>query len=207
MKFDTPFAAAAERNASPILGVLEHEFTEVTSVLELGTGTAQQAVTFARHLPMSIWQCSDLDENHGTIRARVAQSGLDNLRDPLSLDVRNATPEPGRYDAVYSSNTAHIMALPSVEKMFGYAGTTLHENGLFVLYGPFRLHGEFTTESNAAFHASLRRQNPQMGIRDLESLQQFAGESGLRRLRLYAMPSNNFLVVWKKTRQGLACRD
>ncbi len=198
MSFNTPFAAAAERNASPILGVIEHELKDATSILEIGTGTAQQTVTFARHLPLSIWQSSDLDEYHDGIRERIVASGLDNVRSPLSLDVRDAVPEPGRYDAVYSSNTAHIMSESAVEKMFAYVGRTLGDAGLFVLYGPFRLHGRFTTDSNAAFDASLRRQSPEMGIRDLETLDELATSAGMRRKRRFAMPSNNFLVIWQK---------
>ena len=62
-----------------------------------------------------------------------------------------ARPERERYDAVYSANTAHIMSAATVEKMFAYVGATLEDGGLFLLYGPFRLHGEFTTSSNAAF--------------------------------------------------------
>ena len=39
-----------------------------------------------------------------------------------------------------------------------------------------------------------------MGIRDLEVLDDFGVRCGLRRQRLYAMPSNNYLAVW--TRQA-----
>ncbi len=201
MTSDMPFAAAAERNASPILGVIEHELEGATSILEIGTGTAQQAVTFARHLPLSIWQTSDLDENHEGIRARIADSGLDNVRAPVLLDVRSATPERRRYDAVYSANTAHIMSADAVEKMFAYVGETLEDGGLFLLYGPFRLHGGFTTGSNAAFDESLRLRNPDMGLRDLETLDELAADAGMRRKRYFAMPSNNFLVVWQKLRK------
>ena len=51
MSAAAPFASAAERNARPILGVIEHELSDATSVLEIGTGTAQQTVVFARYLP------------------------------------------------------------------------------------------------------------------------------------------------------------
>ncbi len=198
-----PFAAAAERNTSPILGVIEHELQSATSILEIGSGTAQQAVTFARHLPHSIWQTSDLDENHDGIRARIADSGLDNVREPLSLDVRSARPERERYDAVYSANTAHIMSAATVGKMFAYVGATLEDGGLFLLYGPFRLHGEFTTSSNAAFDEALRCQHPAMGIRDLESLDALAETAQMYRKRCFAMPANNFLVVWRKQKKAV----
>jgi len=37
-----------------------------------------------------------------------------------------------------------------------------------------------------------------MGIRDLEDLDALAETSGMSRVRLYAMPANNNLVVWQK---------
>ncbi len=200
MSAAAPFASAAERNARPILGVIEHELSDATSVLEIGTGTAQQTVVFARYLPLTLWQTSDLTSNHEGIRARLTAAGLDNVRHPLCLDVRDAKAEAAQYDAVYSSNTAHIMDEPTVEAMFRYVAVTLRESGSFLLYGPFRLNGGFTTESNARFDQSLRRQDPTMGIRDLEWLDILAARRGMRRHRLYSMPANNFLVVWKKDR-------
>jgi hypothetical protein len=40
-----------------------------------------------------------------------------------------------------------------------------------------------------------------MGIRNLEDLDDFADESMMHRDRLYAMPANNLLAVWRK--QGM----
>jgi hypothetical protein len=39
-----------------------------------------------------------------------------------------------------------------------------------------------------------------MGIRDLEDLDTFAGNAGLTRVRLYAMPANNHIAVWQKSK-------
>ncbi len=69
---------------------------------------------------------------------------------------------------------------------------------MFCLYGPFKCDGEFNTRSNADFDADLRSRDPQMGVRDLEALDGFAAASGLRRQRLYAVPSNNYVAVWRK---------
>lgn len=198
MSFDTPFAVAAARNARPILGVVEHELAGCAEVLEIGSGTAQQAVVFASEMPWLQWQTSDLAEYHDAIRAQLANAELSNVAPPLLLDVLNADPVPDRYDAVYASNTAHIMSQDAVESMFDYVGKTLKAGGLFILYGPFRLDGEFTTESNAAFDGNLRAQDPSMGLRDLEVLDGLAAGSGLRRRRMFAMPSNNFLLIWAK---------
>ncbi len=191
-------APATERNSSSILGVLRVEFRNCRSVLEIGSGTGQHAVTFAADLPQLIWQTSDLDENHAGIDAWLDAANLSNVRRPLSLDVMSASGEVHRYDGVYSSNTAHIMSYPEVVKMFGLVSRVLQENGVFCLYGPFRQNGRFNTPSNAAFHDSLVARSSEMGLRELEDLDALAIDGGLHRSGLYAMPANNLLAVWRR---------
>ncbi len=194
-----PFAPATGRNCQPILDVLRNEFRQANSVLEIGSGTGQHAVAFAAELGHLVWQTSDLDENHEGIRKWLTDAALPNLREPLSLDVRTAAKDGTVYDAAFSANTAHIMSIAAVEKMFALVADALRISGVFCLYGPFRQGGEFDTCSNAEFHKSLRGQDAAMGIRHLEDLDQFAATGGMRRERLYAMPANNLIVVWQKS--------
>ncbi len=195
---EKPFAEYAERNGGPILDILRNEFSDRSRVLEIGSGTGQHAARFAAGLPGLKWQTSDVDENHLGINAWVSSSRLDNLLPPLSLNVLGADLPVASYDAVFSSNTAHIMSIEAVEKMFRLVGRTLLEDGVFCLYGPFRQNGEFNTPSNAAFDESLRSRDPSMGIRDLEVLDQLGEANQLSRVRLYAMPANNHIAVWHK---------
>ena len=194
---DKPFSEYADRNGSPILEVLRSELSACTKILEIGSGTGQHAARFAKELPHLRWQTSDLDDNHDGIRAWVTGSGLENLLPPISLDVQRDSLPAGFSDGVYSSNTAHIMSFESVRKMFALVGNILNGCGVFCLYGPFRQGGEFNTASNATFDASLRARNPDMGIRDIESLDELAEEQGMKRVRLYAMPANNHIAVWR----------
>ncbi len=195
---DKPFAEYADRNGVPILEVLRNEFANCTKVLEIGSGTGQHAVRFATELPFLEWLTSDLDENHPGICAWVNDSDLANLLPPLSLDVLTAEVSAAFCDAVFSANTAHIMSIDAVKRMFEIVGSALTNGGVFCLYGPFRQNGEFNTSSNAAFHETLRSRNPEMGIRHLEALDDLARESNMARVRLYAMPANNHIAVWCK---------
>lgn len=192
------YAESAQRNGAPILEVLLTEFAASTRVLEIGSGTGQHAALFAVAMPHLQWQTSDRDENHGGISARVDDRDLSNLLTPLSLDVRTAIVPEQSYDAVFSANTAHIMSFESVSKMFSLVGEALQNGGVFCLYGPFRQDGTFNTASNAAFHDSLRSRDPQMGIRDLENLDELGVQNAMQRSRLYAMPANNHLAVWQR---------
>ncbi len=195
---DKPYAGAAERNAPAILEVLRDEFRHCREVLEIGSGTGQHAVRFAGELAHLQWQTSDLDENHDGIRAWVTEAALANVFEPLSLDIASADLAEAAWDAVYSCNTAHIMSFEAVIRLFLEVGKTLRPGGVFCLYGPFRVAGQFNTPSNAEFDSSLRDRDPAMGIRDIEDLDALGYKQGLRRHGLYAMPANNLVVVWKK---------
>lgn len=197
---EKPHAEYAQRNAGPILEVLRYELQGHSEVLEIGSGTGQHAIRFAAELVDVKWQTSDLDENHEGIRSWIAEAGLSNVRSPLSLDVTRAELAEASYDAIYSSNTAHIMSQGAVDAMFRLVGRVLRPHGVFILYGPFRRAGRFNTQSNADFDASLRSRDPAMGIRDLDALDDLGTDSGLQRVNLYAVPSNNLVAVWQKTR-------
>ena len=195
---DKPCAPAAERNAPAIVDVLRVELAGAREVLEIGSGTGQHAVAIGAALPDIRWQTSDLELHHAGIRAWLADAGLDNVREPLALDVQTAELPAAHYDAVFSANTAHIMSFAAVEKMFALVAGALRPAGKFCLYGPFREAGAFSTESNAEFDRSLRATDPAMGIRDLEALDAFAAADRMTRARRYAMPANNLLVTWTK---------
>ncbi len=47
-----PFAEACEQNKFPILEVLKQQFADCKYILELGSGTGQHAVFFAKSIPI-----------------------------------------------------------------------------------------------------------------------------------------------------------
>jgi cyclopropane fatty-acyl-phospholipid synthase-like methyltransferase len=194
-----PNAPAAERNREPILEVLRTEFGDRRSVLEIGSGTGQHAVWLGPELSHLVWQTSERPGNLAGVRAWVGAEGLVNVPPPIELDAASADVPSGRYDAVFSANTVHIMSIDVVRAMFGLVGRVLPRGGKFCLYGPFNMQGEFTSDSNRLFDASLRARDPSMGIRDIEMLDQFAESAGLVRTAVYAMPANNFCVVWVRS--------
>lgn len=197
-----PDSPASGRNRQPILDILKVEFRHCGSILEIGSGTGQHAVFFAEAMPWLNWQTSDLADNHAGIRSWLADAGLPNVQAPILLDVLQPGDAVGAYDGIFSANTAHIMSLPAVRCMFDVAGRLLKDAGVFCLYGPFNQNGQFSSESNRRFDASLRSQNAEMGVRDLEELDEFAGRARLGRVKLHAMPANNFMAVWQKYETG-----
>lgn len=194
-----PFSPACERNKEPILAVLRTTLASCSCALEIGSGTGQHAVHFARHLPHLRWQPSETAEHLATLAERVRQEGPPNLLPPVELDVRAPRwPVPPDTDALFSANTLHIMHWPEVECFFRGAGALLAPRGVLCAYGPFRYGGRFTSGSNAAFDAQLRTRDPASGIRDFEAVNALAHAEGLELLEDHAMPANNQLLVWRR---------
>jgi SAM-dependent methyltransferase len=194
-----PFSEACERNKDPILAVLREALAGCSDVLEIGSGTGQHAVHFARHLPWLEWQPTDRGEYLGSLAARVRLEGPANLRQPLELDVLADRPWPaGEADAVFSANTLHIMSWGAVEAAFRGIGSLLRPGGVLAIYGPFRYGGEFTSASNAEFDAFLRARDPDSGIRDAEAVDGLARRNGLVLSDDHAMPANNQLRIWRR---------
>jgi cyclopropane fatty-acyl-phospholipid synthase-like methyltransferase len=194
-----PFAEACERNRAPILEVLRVELAGKKRLLEIGSGTGQHAVYFAAELPELVWQTSDLAEAHPGIAAWLAEAGLANVLPPLTLDVCQSDWPSERYDAVFSSNTAHWMSWSEVECLFAGVGGVLEPGGVFCLYGAFNDGGAYTSESNARFDRWLRARDPSSGIRDFEAVDALAGRAGMGLVKDYPMPANNRMLVWSRT--------
>jgi len=193
-----PFSEACERNKAPILAVLREVFADRTRVVEIGAGTGQHAVHFARHLPHLDWQPTDRSEALPGLAARIAAGGPPNLRPPLELDVLQSEWPPLDADAVYSANTLHVMGWPEVEAFFRGAGRLLASGGALAVYGPFRYRGTFTTQSNADFDRMLRERDAASGIRDFEAVDRLATQAGLEFQHDVTMPANNQLLVWHR---------
>jgi hypothetical protein len=79
------------------------------------------------------------------------------------------------------------------------AGRILPSSGVLYLYGPYKIGGRHTAESNAAFDESLRARAPEWGVRDLGDVTTLAACHGLVLAETVAMPANNLSVVLRKS--------
>jgi SAM-dependent methyltransferase len=194
---EKPFAPACERNREPILAVLRAHFADRRRVLEIGSGTGQHAVHFAAALPHLTWQASDRAANLPGIRTWLDEAALANTPPPIELDVAGAWPA-GPFDAIFTANTLHIMGWDEVECLFAALPRVLGGDAAVAIYGPFNYGGRFTSDSNAAFDARLRAEDPRQGIRDFEAVEALARDAGLGLVADHAMPANNRTLVFAK---------
>ena len=193
-----PFSQACENNKDPILQVLYRVFNTTKIVCEIGSGTGQHACYFAQNLPDIIWQPTDKQENLSGIMQWVADVQLQNLRNPIPLDVTDHPWPVGEIDAVFTANTLHIMTWSEVEGLFERLQEYLVKDGLLCIYGPFNYKGSYTSESNAQFDLWLKQRNLKSAIRDFEAVETLASKANIRLLEDIAMPANNRLLVWQK---------
>jgi len=193
-----PFSAACERNKEPILDVLRSRFAGRTQVLEIGSGTGQHAVHFARALKELTWHPTEQLAYLADLTERVKLEGSANLRMPTLLDVRQAVWPLRSVDAMFTANTLHIMSWPEVTALFRGCGSVLAPGGALCIYGPFRYAGRYTSDSNREFDLMLQDRDPQSGIRDLQEVTALGEEYGLRMDADHDLPANNRLVVFVK---------
>ena len=203
-------AAAFHRNHTPIWAVLQPFLAGKTGdVLEAGSGTGQHVVHFARHSPDIVWWPSDLNEQHlKSIAAWRAHAGLANIRPPLRIDISDPAwcremhdgSGPVNLLAVFCANVIHIAPWRVAEGLLAGAGRYLREDGRLFLYGPFKRGGKHTAISNAVFDTSLRENNPEWGVRDVEALEELAARVGLRLAEIAEMPANNLTLVFERSK-------
>src|SRR5215475_1182135 len=202
-------APAFHRNHEPISAVLEkHLAGRSGDVVEVGSGTGQHVVHFARHMPDLTWWPSDLNQRHlKSIEAWRVHSGLPNIRSPLRIDLSDADwcPEmkggqgPQDVAAVFCANVIHIAPWNVAEGLFAGAGRYLRSDGALFLYGPFKRDGKHTAMSNAVFDTSLREQDAEWGVRDVADVEKLADGVGLRLAETHAMPANNMMLAFQRS--------
>ncbi|NIP39401.1 MAG: DUF938 domain-containing protein [Candidatus Dadabacteria bacterium] len=191
------YSEACERNKDPILNILKQAFSQSHRVLEIGSGTGQHAVYFAKHLTHIVWQPSDIDDHLPWLKERIDIEGTENLKCPIELDVATLPWPVKDIDAVFTANTFHIMSWELVDYFFSGLGEVLKPGGVLCVYGPFKYKGKYTSESNEKFDGYLKKRDPRSGIRDFEDVNKLATEQGLILAGDNKMPANNQCIVWK----------
>jgi len=201
-------APAFRRNHQAICDVLARYLTDKSGdSVEVGSGTGQHVLEFARQFPGITWWPSDLNDNHLTsIEAWRLHSQLPNIRAPRRIDVSETAwcdamrDDGGPADllAIFCANVIHIAPWRVAEGLIAGGGRYLRKGGMLFLYGPFRRDGQHTAPSNEAFDKSLRERDAEWGVRDVETVNKLADRAGLSLIDIADMPANNLTLVFAR---------
>ncbi|PZO36243.1 MAG: SAM-dependent methyltransferase [Pseudanabaena frigida] len=198
------YAPATLRNRDVILDVLLQVLPPEGTVLEIASGTGEHAVFFAPSLQPRKWIPSDPNPLAiASITAWQEHYPSDNLSEPLVIDVTNPEwsdrfPSQNQsIQAIVNINMIHISPWAACLGLMTGAKNLLPVGGILYLYGPFKQNGKHTSDSNADFDASLRYQNPEWGVRDLEDVVAIAAKNNLAMPKVQAMPANNLSVIFQ----------
>lgn len=208
------FAPATERNRNSILEVLLEVLPPTGTILEVSSGTGEHAVFFAPQLHPRQWIPSDPNQvARASIAAWREHCPADNLYPPIALDARdpswvveqNKLPielqdidfERDPITAIVNINMIHIAPESACLGLMAGARRILPDGGILYIYGPFKQGGKHTALSNIAFDQSLRMQNPEWGVRDLDDVVAVARSQNLSLVKTYVMPANNLSVIFQ----------
>lgn len=193
------YSDACERNKDPILEVLRDVLPDAPRVLEIGSGTGQHAVYFARMLEGVDWQPADRPGQLESVRARHRDADLSNLREPVALDLFDESWDVDPVDALVAINVLHIAPWEATERLFAHADDLLRDDGVLYVYGPFRYEDRELEPSNQRFDEMLQSRDPEMGLRVVADIEEKAAAHGFELVDDRPMPANNRSLIWRRT--------
>lgn len=190
---------ASERNALPIIRVLEGVLPHNGMILELASGSGFHTAAFASHFRGVTWQPSDPDlAAIGSIRAYIAETPSAQILEPLRLDVHDVPWPVRQADAVLCINMIHISPWSATQALFIGASRILRAGAMLFTYGPYVINGDFQASTNEDFDRSLRERNPTWGLRDLNDVTKVAQTAGFVLENRISMPANNWSLIWRR---------
>lgn len=196
---EKPYSAACERNRGPILEILKQFITrEDKRLLEVGSGTGQHAVYFAREFPWMEWYPTDVQANLAGMKLWFDEAKLSNIQKPQRMEVGKDELPKLKFEIIYTANTFHIMHWKECKSLIKMFGGRLREGSRVFIYGPFKYKGEFTSPSNAEFDQSLKERDPASGIRSFEDVNNAMVKNGFELTLDADMPANNRMLIYTR---------
>lgn len=187
------------RNVQPIVNLLTHLLPDTPLTwLEIGSGSGQHVTRFAREFLQCEFQPTEIEpENIQSIDAWVQEATLKNVQPAKHLDV-TAEDWPFNtndyFDIISAFNVIHIAPPRVTGEIFRGAHKHGSEGCRLFFYGPFKMNGGHTSESNADFELWLKEKSPDFGIWDIDQVDLLAQNHGFECKHKHKMPANNFMM-------------
>ena len=201
------FFPATKRNFHAISQVLKDYIPKKGAILEIASGSGEHAVGFQKLFPNILWQASDPDPIHRqSIISWIVHEKLQNkMPYPINLNVeKDPWPIPlnikSKLKAIICINLIHISPWSCTERIFENSNLLLANGSHLIIYGPFKVKGKFTSESNALFDQSLREGNKEWGLKNIEEVSESALRNNFDRIATNEMPANNISIIFRKNK-------
>lgn len=193
-------APATARNREPILNILRRHLPSRGVILEVASGTGEHIAYFAEALSSDLeFQPSDPDARaRASIDAWAARLGVSNILPAIALDASAEHWPIQQAGGVICINMIHIAPWEAAVGLMRGAANLLPTGAALFLYGPFRRGGQHTSPSNEAFDRTLRMQNRDWAVRDLEKVVEVAERYGFVPPLIEEMPANNLSLVFRR---------
>ena len=199
------FFPATQKNKIFIGNVLSKIPFKKGFFLEIGSGSGEHGVEFQKKFPEIIWQTSDPElEHRKSIISWIDYEKLNiKMPKPLEIDVlKTPWSIPGQLldtlQVIISINMIHIAPWECTKSLFRESGKLLNFGKFLILYGPFKIEGKHISETNELFDKSLKIQNNDWGVRNLEEVNKEAIINGFQQKQCIQMPANNLTLIYKK---------
>jgi hypothetical protein len=197
------YAPATQRNREYILEVLLGVLPASGNILEIASGTGEHCIFFAPAFSPRQWIPSDPNPMaRDSIEAWRKESLIDNILSPVNINAEDEQWDIEKHNlnitTIVNINMIHISPWKACLGLMEGAKRILSSGGILYLYGPYKQEGKHTAPSNESFDQSLRSQNPEWGVRNLEDVIKVAENQGLIFKEKIEMPANNLSVIFKK---------
>ena len=197
---------AGHRNRNPILEVFKDVFPQKEAhVLEFASGSGMHINFLAPEFSNLCFHPSDKDEETFTnIKNLTQENDCSNIVDPVVIDLTDSSTWSNtgeqKFSAVFCINIFQVAPVSIAEGMMQCASSILEEDGKLYIYGPFKVDGAFTTESNKEFDDTIQSAGvSEWGLKDVKDISKAAEQTGMKLADKINMPSNNFMLVYEKS--------
>ena len=209
-------------NRDPILHVVADtlpqlfEYNSNINILEIGSGKGMHINYFADHFKKDytnniIWQPTDRNSDafHLIEESVTDYNTKDIVNTPLILDLNEMQHQINignnniKYDMIVAINVFHVASLQCwynlIQHSFYHLFNFDNPNRCLLIYGPFNLNGEYTSESNLKFDKFMKEtgNNHDYYLKDINELNDYANQYSLELSQTIEMPNNNFCFIFR----------
>ncbi len=179
-------------------------------LLEIGCGTGNHALHMAPHFKDLQWVATDILAKQISIKKNLKAAKIQNIHGPLVFEVGKDEFPKQKFNAVLASRLLPVLSWKQAKSLIKMLGNRLREGSQVIFYGPFLYPsldpsidpslGEngFESEKIADLDKTLKKKNPQHGIRAFSDVSKAMAKAGFKLRNDYALSNANHALVFER---------